>query len=227
LNFLAHYFTVRDQVSDYIKTGTVLPDILRQVNARIRIIRYVPHTKYSDKGLRQITLGFEYHLEGDRLFHDSSQFHSYHELTKTKLKQYKLNKENARNYLTAHILVELLLDRLLLKNVKNIGEDFYSTLENVDLAYFSALFEKDRHYQHTRFTDHFLSFISYRYALHYIHDEAITFALNRICSRLGSEVILKTEFNVFYECIHEIETLIQTDFLPFLEQLKKQIVQPR
>lgn len=187
MNFLSHFYIDRNNGSTYYKFGTILPDLLRNYNRRIRSNKIQDLVEFDNEDVRKIKSGIKKHYRVDKIFHYSEFFKSYHALIKEKLISYQLPKP----FFIPHLFLEILLDRVLLLQKKGICNEFYSNLKKVNFDLIEHFYINNPNYDHNEFCSYIEKFIQYQYIFSYSEKKNIIFAINKICSRIG----LKPPYN--------------------------------
>lgn len=183
MNFLSHFYFERKVNDSHRTLGAVLPDLLRNMDRDIHIFPEKNKKKYIyDKKLAQILKGWSRHIAIDKFFHNNIFF-----LEKTQeLKAYLspvVNNTPIRASFLSHITLELLLDRLLLKNNWLHENDFYQQLADVDKQSLQIFLELSGIEDPTYFIAYFNSFTADRYLGSYRNMAKLTYALDQICKR--------------------------------------------
>jgi len=215
MNFLSHYHFAKHYKSSYVHFGSVLPDLIGRQNKKINIKNILPQIDDDVEEVSQIKTGVANHLEVDGLFHSSSFFKTNTELIKQKLLEFDLIKSDVKTYFIAHIFLELLLDRQLIKENQSTCNDFYESLDQIDeskIVIFFAFSKEKYLYNHENFCYFFNRFKKARYLFHYLDDEQIVFAMNKIYSRVSHEPYDKNDLEKFTTFISAIEIQIKDNF---------------
>lgn len=141
MNFVSHYYLDRQRSSDpYFFFGVITPDLVGVFDRKIKL---KPHTlpKLDSKGHLPQDLAFfkgvKRHFEADAIFHTSEFFYSQTAALGDKLREAFDEKKLPRSYFLAHILLELLLDKILIQAHPEILPEFYQHLD--DIAYLDQL----------------------------------------------------------------------------------------
>lgn len=183
MNFLSHFYFER-KINDPQRTlGAVLPDLLRNMDKEIRIFPEKNASKYlKNKNIAQILKGWSRHVTTDKFFHNNIFFIEKTQQLKAFLAPVVINTPIRASFLS-HIALELLLDRLLLKNSWLHEDDFYEQLAEVDRASLEMFLDLSGIPNPNYFLAYFNSFIVDRYLGSYRDMAKLTYALNQICKK--------------------------------------------
>ena len=157
----------------------MLPDLLRNFlpGKRVRIEQLAPAREHEEVQL--LWEGCMMHLERDRRFHGSAYFKEAEAALKELFRREELGKTVPRTWLAAHLLVELMLDRVLMKQAPELLDAFYHSLRNTSPET-TNLFLEDAQLAASAFRQRFDRFTEVAYLYHYPDDGAMTYSLMRI-----------------------------------------------
>lgn len=157
----------------------MLPDLLRNFlpGKRVRIEQLAPAREHEEVQL--LWEGCMMHLERDRRFHGSAYFKEAEAALKELFRREELGKTVPRTWLAAHLLVELMLDRVLMKQAPELLDAFYHSLRNTSPET-TNLFLEDAQLDASAFRQRFDRFTEVAYLYHYPDDGAMTYSLMRI-----------------------------------------------
>jgi len=187
MNFLAHHaiamhsLTPADPLPMYV-VGSVLPDLLPLADARLRpaLINHESDDGLEDAALRR---GVRVHLATDAAFHKTAAFAGAQAEVGHILAQTPFEGIRVRRFFVAHVLVELALDAVLLRDTPSLADEFYEAFDTADYA------------QVTRWTEGILGqplpklpivlarFAGSRYLRQYEQDKGVATGLSRLCAR--------------------------------------------
>lgn len=164
----------------------MLPDLIRNFLPGKRFkAEYVQQERLNDEA-RELFLGSCKHLERDHVFHRSDFFTKSEEQLKILFKSHQLGLHIPRVWLAAHLVLELMLDRVLMKNHPELLDSFYESLEGTageSLGVF--LHAGNIGGNHDDFHQGWARFLELKYLYHYTDDDAFTYSLMRIYMRSG------------------------------------------
>ena len=210
LNYFSHfYFDGTDDI-DY-NFGLLLPDFVRN---------FIPKKKYvlNAKKTDAISLGAQQHFKRDHVFHMSHVFEEMQEKTKPHVVDAFARMKVNRSFFVNHILCEMMIDRVLIKEDSAKIDEMYQQLDLVT--------EKNRglwvaEHQPNHLID-FLKrldrFNELKYIKRYLEDEALAYSINRVCMyvNVGGEwsseqsqeflKIIKPVESIIFERISDLKT---------------------
>jgi acyl carrier protein phosphodiesterase len=216
MNFIAHYYLDCEHPSAYFQLGTFFPDLLRFTHPGIKAHRIEKHG--AEQSIH-IFEGIQKHLAMDKVFHQSRYFQEKTKHLRDLLVEKGFQSKGIRVSFIAHIVTEILFDRILLLDKSTLGSAFYSSLNTIDHAPIHALLQHQEAYQADAFATHFDRFRTNRWLLSYVETEHVFYALNRICERLGTPGFKPNDYEAFAASFHEAEESSKPTLLSFLEQL--------
>ena len=209
MNFFSHYYYYNKQGNDWYNTGLVLPDLLNNFNRKIKLKNnaarnFLPHEFDLKEGING-------HFEGDRKFHTSEFFHHNTPLIKKTLVAHGFDSDKYRLSFVAHIMLELILDRVLIKKNETLLHDFYSALHAVDVNEIIKFVRYEQELDQ-RFADFFNGFRTHKYLYKYPDDEHFFFAANRIIGRVGLG-FEKQDEPMLLQALQELEIIIARNYI--------------
>ncbi len=225
MNFLSHYFVDQDHSDPYFVTGLILPDLARIFHPKWRLnARKIRETLPDNKDMDMLCQGIARHESGDLYFHNSDFFHTHTTHIKDVLNDNRIKSVSTRSYFLAHVLLELLLDRLIVKQMPEIPENFYATLSKIDpeklrmyLKHFNFVYDP------WEFLAFFERFIQSRYLLAYKHNEKFIFALNRVYTRVNPVRFTEQERRELSRINTQLEQRLSVQYLSFFDALRKHL----
>ena len=189
MNFLAHYYVgTRLQLSTtplpaYV-VGTSLPDLLPLAAPRTRLrlpLPSQPLTVYADH--LALSAGISSHLRGDTAFHKSPEFGVAQAKAAMLLSEAGFEEIRVRGFFVSHILVELALDAALLRNMPQLGEEFYAAFSAADFDCITRWAEAATARPLPDLPSVLQRFADSRYLMQYLSDEGVAQGLSRLCIR--------------------------------------------
>jgi hypothetical protein len=222
LNYLAHYYCDHPQERPEYVLGLILPDLLRETTSGKKIHLH-PDKLPEDGGedMRALNQGILRHLEVDLFFHNSAWFHEQCRETKALFDARPLNSIPNRIWIFAHILVELLMDRVIINRNPELLDIFYGLLDRVDQKMVHRYFADSELGIDPEFAIRRMRhFLDDRYLYRYPDNEMMLFALNVLNNIVGNPVISAEDIPPLIECIELTEQRLADDNLSIFEQLK-------
>ncbi len=231
MNYISHYylsicqknFIIRDQ-SPYYIFGSVLPDLFSSYDRtqRIRI-----KDKISNDGqiVYHINKGILDHLKADEIFHNSNFFKNNVRYIKMELEKIKLKSSRRHLYFTSHILLELLLDRLLIKDDRGVCDDFYFYLNKIEEKYVNMYLNSQNFVKEPSGFFNFLKrFTKKSYLYNYVCNNDFIFALSKVIERTGNIGFDFKDYTKIEHAINNIETrLLKKDYKSIFYEIKEEL----
>ncbi|MDM1294804.1 hypothetical protein HX021_10955 [Sphingobacterium sp. N143] len=199
MNFLSHFYFERFATNPERIVGGLLPDLLKNADKSFVLKPRQYEDELMDNPLlKQLYIGWNRHIEVDRLFHNSSYFfHHTHQL--------KLNIQSSlvglpiRPSFMAHIALELLLDHILTLNKAVSIDKFYTALSHVNEDAIRKFLTINQLGDIPKFEKFYQQFIEWQYIYDYAQIEKITGALFNICKRLWQFEVLAEQRELLTE----------------------------
>lgn len=189
MNLVAHYYLDRDRVNSYFVVGAATPDLLSIYNSSLRIkARHLK--KMSEDQAGRITppflAGLYRHFFADGVFHLSPNFKEQTKRISNMLESYFPDLNIQRKFFIAHIMLELLIDKVLIDENPGILESYYGHFEALqpfrDLRKTSELALGN---ELPNYEFYMKKFLRRKYLYEYAQFEHIAWVLRRILRRVG------------------------------------------
>lgn len=180
MNFLSHYYVLKEE-NPYVVLGVILSDITTDFS---KIYNQFIKNKYFPIEPNNILLlhGIKNHIKADDIFHNHVLFDKMQEIAKSIMKS-TFGETVKRQFVIAHVLVELMLDQYIIENNEEILNDFYSKLEKIELEEANKFFKKLNVLENkSHFKRNFTKFRQLKILFHLKGNEGIIFTLNRVFS---------------------------------------------
>lgn len=157
----------------------LLPDFVRNFTVKQRIM-FANH-KLDDEDLVHIHAGVEKHINIDKIFHSCEFFRTCTSKIEAFIKEPFAELEIPRVFFAAHLLLELVLDKILMLEDQNERvHQLYNDYEKIDRSILKRYWEQTQLQQFDYFWDRFMKFMEIRYVYQYVHDDKLAFSLSRI-----------------------------------------------
>jgi hypothetical protein len=218
MNYLSHYYILREYEHPAFANGKIIPDLLRIFGPdhKIRKARNIEDPEGAGEWMMK---GAYVHLESDRLFHDSDYFERESQRLKEELRAGSSIRKY--RYFYAHILLEMLLDRLLVKKYPELGQRFYDDLEQIEERDIQAFFElKPIAVDANEFMQVLSRFRKSRYLFEYAYDPGFLYAFSRILKRVGMPLLNREDRNFLIRLVQESEERLEPEFLSILQKIE-------
>ena len=224
MNFLAHFYLDRMHHSSSFVVGAATPDLLSIYNSGLRI--KAGHVDHLDAAVRssvdpQFLLGLERHFHADRVFHSSELFSQETHALSRILEQAFPEQDLPRKYFIAHILLELLLDKVLIHHDPQILPDYYLHFER--LAPFDDLrrgTEAVSAHPMPNYEAFLQKFVENKYLYHYTENDHLIYILRRLLRRVGIEQSAFLDDPRFDQLMCDFEVRIGTYFEQFFTEIR-------
>lgn len=200
MNYFSHFFVDHQSGNHPYNTGLLLPDVTR---GRLKGFRS-PYNAGDDIGT-QFYMGCQAHYRADKLFHASHFFVRLSELALKHINNAPFSDAVHRKWFIAHILTELMIDRILVGKYRNLLNDFYESLTKAGdehLRSFLEYFEMDDVDSFFEFFNHFRSV---QYIHYYTDNNKFVYSLNRIVIRAGLGGLSEADQTVLLETALQFE----------------------
>lgn len=184
LNYFSHYYFDRHDASQIHNFGLVIPDFVRNFMKGKRLKPGPVGTAHSDD-LQMLHTGALKHFERDARFHNSTYFHTVTgdlgQILKPAFEQAGI----PRYWWGAHLLAEMMLDRVLILQEPELIRDFYRDLKDSDDATVRDYLEMAGLHEHSDFFMRLDRFRELQYLMRYVEDDAMVYSLSRVYQYAG------------------------------------------
>lgn len=184
MNFFSHFVIDHQPGNHAYNTGLLLPDVSRQWIKSFR----EPKPGFTP-AQEQLHLGCLKHYEADKRFHGSSFFHDYYQLLNAEVTHCGLSDETLRKWFISHVMLEMLIDRVLIRAYPQLLADFYRSLELAGdgmLRSFLKMYGMEDDDTFFSFFDHFRKV---QYLYFYTDNNKFLYSLNRIMMRVNMHAL--------------------------------------
>lgn len=224
MNFLAHYFLDKDHPSSHFILGAATPDLLSIYNSGLRIkAGQVDHLNADAQAHAEpyFLEGLARHFHADRVFHSSPLFSTEtHEFSRMLSERFP-EQDVPRKYFIAHILLELLLDKVLIRHDADLLPNYYRHFESL------APFEDVRRateavaaHSLPNYESFLQKFVENKYLYHYTENDHLIYILRRLLRRVGIEHSGFLDDSRFLELMDAFEARIETFYPQFFEEIR-------
>lgn len=218
MNYLAHFFLDHTDPRPHFTAGAMLPDLGRSFGKGYRIQAiYLPPQTSAQQLLHHLNAGVERHHHADKLFHTSAFFKQHFELVKSNLYKAQLQSIPKYTYFVAHVLLEMLIDRLLMKQHPHLCDNYYNALLRTDtmvISRYMQLWGMPKE-EALKFTGHFELFCTNQYLYHYQTNAGLLYGLERMYQRVMPGYFPEKDKIRLEACITACEEAMEED-LPLL-----------
>jgi hypothetical protein len=223
MNFVAHYIQVLEK-SPYEKLGVIFPDLYpnfsKTFNIHFRQIDHMIETEI-DLNNKEILLGIRKHYRDDGIFHNLYDFKRFIHEVSIQMNEIEALKPFKRKNFFTHILFEVVLDHLIIKQSTKILDKLYEDMEQIDYSKIQLFCQKyiPNINFNSLFLKNFTSFKQARFLELYYREEQLIRVLKRTTSSICE---WDTESNEVNEAIMEIilQNLENVSYKKILTELK-------
>ncbi len=216
MNYFSHFFVDGIPNQHEYNTGLLLPDITR---GKVRSFRH--KLVFESTQSEQFFRGCAAHYHADKKFHASSFFNKILNDSSNIINTALFSNALSRKWFLAHILAELMLDRILVKNYPQELDRFYYSLEAVDDNNLADFLKQYGMSEIDSFFEFFNHFRKVQYIHYYTDNNKFVYSLNRIMIRAGVSAISDSDQLVLQEVILRLEEKLTTDTDGLIKQLKQ------
>jgi len=214
MNYLSHFYYDRHEERPDFIVGSVFPDLVSGYSRKLK----APFLDLQDASLlpqlHHLQEGINRHHFIDKKFHASDFFEDHTTIIKKELLALELEGVERYYYFYAHILLELLLDRVLHKRYDNMTARFYELFEQADFQT-SILYFKERNLdEHIEgFKEFYDFFITKKFVYKYQDNRSLAKALNKVHLRVNPQEMLEVDLAKIAGAIEGMEAnLMEVNF---------------
>lgn len=209
MNLVAHYYLDRDLVNSYFAVGAATPDLLSIYNSQLRI-KQRHLLKLSEDEAGRITPpflnGLQRHFFADGIFHDSPIFQRETKRISNMLVQYFPDIAIQRKFFIGHILLELMLDKVLIKLHPGILETYYGHFEALQpFRDIRRSLEIALNHQLPNYEAYLTRFLRRKFLYHYADPQHIAWILRRILRRVRIRDTEYVQSPTFFKLMEDYE----------------------
>jgi len=178
MNFISHYYIFHPNENPAFISGLILPDITRKAHKKFRLTQ-----EYNDisKQFDHLQKGIYMHFETDKIFHDAPFFKTHTSALKAIANKNAVFEKDKYTYFFAHLVFEMMIDKILLDRDAEIGIHFYNMLLQADQLliqnYISAI---DKQQYLNDFKSYYQRFLESQYLNKYTAEGGLAYALKRV-----------------------------------------------
>jgi len=179
VNYFAHGYTILDD--PYALAGTALPDWLGAADrrARLRRERIRPNGDVREQSLAR---GITRHLDDDSWFHATEAFQRVSGIL-SELVSSAQPDPRLRAWFLGHVLLEMLLDRHLIREHEGLLDRYYAALDGIDRDFVIRAVEPWLTRPPRDLLTYIDAFLHYRFLYGYMDDAGLFRRLSRVAQR--------------------------------------------
>jgi hypothetical protein len=220
MNYISHYFLDAQPDRPYFNFGLALPDMM---GTAARGWKPAPvHVGPAPEIHGEIAAGVSAHLTADRIFHNADFFKAGCSDLRVLFEQEGLVMPGIRMFFLVHIFLEMMLDRIIIRNRPDIGEAFYKDIGKIDEIVAMDFIRADGTDAVERFPLFFNRFREHKYVLSYTLDQSLFFATNRILNRTGQPAFPDESMSKFARVADRAEAMLTPITFPFFEFMRNE-----
>jgi len=227
MNFIAHYFLDRFHPESAFAVGAATPDLLSIYNPSLRIkAHHLGRIDPEDLKTSELALidGIQRHFDADAVFHSSDFFKNETAHISQEIKTRLPHLTVPRKYFIAHILLELILDKVLIKDFPGLLDEYYQHYRNTapfeDITRSTELVAQKRLPNYEQFL---MKFQQNRYLFQYREWSHIAFVLKKILIRVGIRERDFLEEKAFFDLMADYQNHLHGQYPGLFKLLKKEI----
>ncbi len=224
MNFLAHFYLDRHHPSSFFVVGAATPDLLSIYNSGLRIkASHVDHLSDERRSHVDPMLieGLERHFHADRVFHSSPLFASETKYFSSVLKAAFPEQDIARKYFVAHIILELLLDKVLIADNPTLLPAYYKHFEALKpFEVVTKGTEEVAKHPLPNYEAFLEKFVDNQYLYHYKEYDHLIYILRRLLRRVGVEKSDYLEDARFQKLMVDFEIRIKECYEQFFTEIR-------
>lgn len=188
MNFVAHYYLDRHRPESEFAVGVATPDLMSIYNAALRV-KYNQITSLKDEVFEgehgTFVSGVVRHFDADRIFHTSDFFYEETKWLSNKFTTEGRGIEVPRKFFVAHVLLELIMDKVLIREHPGILDEYYAHFDNADPLEIKASTEFLVGHELPNYESFLRKFRENEYLFNYTEWNHILFVLKRILKRVN------------------------------------------
>ncbi len=210
MNFLSHFSLDRLHPDSEYLVGVCIPDLLSIYDRKLRI-RHLSHHLHFPAPLQKFYLGVIRHYDTDKVFHTCEFFERETHIVSADLRKLFPDGSVKRSYFVAHVLIEILIDKILIAEDDKLVSDFYFHFQKIGVNRITEMAQALLDTPVSTFSGFLQKFMDNQYLYHYESYEYIIFVLKRIVGRVGIEETAYMDSPVFWEYLREYEKKIKPE----------------
>jgi len=216
VNYLSHFYIDFSKDTHFYNAGLILPDLARGN------VKSFKEDVFENSLLqyRQLYQGCMKHYQRDKQFHASEWFTTLNEKVIHEVNHGNFSNKFQRKWFLAHILTELMIDRLIVKEHPDVCDYFYESLKSVDQEILVSFLKGYNANNISLFMDRFNHFIKVAFVGYYPDTNKFVYSLIRIMMRAGLPEPIQEDQNKLAVLCEKIESELFSNHNSILNQLK-------
>ena len=190
MNFLSHaipYLTSPNFDSPLLAISTGIPDWLTVVDRKIRARGKLAerHVNSTDSELSDVAKGILLHISDDRWFHGTQAFVETNMELAIRLRDQLPGDAGFRPSFVGHILIEMLLDGLWIRDDRSHAENYYAAIRQAPPATIERCVNVITGKPTTKLAAVIERFVQIQFLYDYLDHEKMLMRLNQVMNRVG------------------------------------------
>lgn len=210
MNFLTHYYCDRKLGNPQYNLGLAIPDMMSMFKRGWKL-----NSKLNQQNLTgtflSINDGINQHLLADSHFHQSEFFLRNTSSIKQFMLDEKINYRGTHYLFLSHLLLEICIDRIIVKNFPDVIADFYEDISQIPKKTVNDFFIEIGVDIPEGFFIFYDRFIHDKFLYGYDDIEKLIFMYNRILTRINMTVIDPDEYGKLSNVIFSVDELLFTE----------------
>lgn len=225
MNFISHFSLDRFHPDSEYLVGVCIPDLLSIYNRKLRI-KHLSHHLHFPLPLQKFYQGIVRHYDTDKIFHTCEFFERECNVVSADLRKMFPDGSAKRSFFVAHVLIEILIDKILIEEDNQLVRDFYFHLHKIGAVRITEMTQAFLDTPASTFSGFLQKFLDNEYLYHYESYEYIIFVLKRIVGRVGIEETAYMDTPFFLEYLREFEKKIKPEIGELFVFLHKNLPKP-
>lgn len=226
MNLISHFFLDKDQQNSYFFVGISTPDLVSNFDRSLRLrqadVFQMSHL-YVDEAERAFYRGMRRHFQVDGIFHDSTFFRKETSYLSLVLNKRFKAKGLTRSYFIAHLVLELILDRILIRNHDNLLFEFYRQFQKQDISHLVLLTEKAAKTQLPGYEDFLRRFTESQFMYRYVDMRYLLQVIRTLCRKVRIENTAYLNAPEFMELMYDYENRLSEIYEEAMLQLHQRL----
>lgn len=219
MNYISHYFLDAEPANPYFNFGLILPDMMGAAHRGWKPA--AAHTDPAITGNADLARGVSAHLAADKIFHNTDFFKNGCLELRGIFEENGLAAPGIRMFFLVHIFLEMMLDRIIIRNRPDVANGFYDDIEQTDEGAILDFIRSDGVSAAEKFPLFYNRFREHRYLLGYTQNESLFFAVNRILNRTGQPAFPEEKFEAFARAADIAEQHFTQRVFPFFSAFRE------
>jgi len=219
MNYLTHYLVDHKKDKPLYNFGLALPDLVNVSQRGWKTSK--ENTFYtSSNHVKEIWEGYQQHLIADAAFHNIPLFTTHSKRIRMELEKAGLSAPGVRLFFAAHVLLEMLIDRHIVKTRKPMVDEFYNDINFVNEPVINSFFVESGTQMPPNFLEFFNRFRESKYLFEYEKDSGLFYSLNRLLGRAKQPAYTTEEQReAFYNLVHKEEAFLEGEIEEFFTEM--------